>query len=268
MNDDPTERVAEQHNLLPKLATKFTTPCARLPTLARWRLFAGISLAFIILLTLAGILGNALLKPHGVPLSLQQTATAELLAKTGRPELGASITRFIGVYGQPSSSSSPSDGLYDFNHILEVFTSHRNNRVNAASFLNSDGNGWNSLQSALPDCEKLIPRDALYQRIVELYNPANGLHVGTERVYLSPSLASLFQASDFTDEHRQVTTAGIFAIVFHYVVPNSPGMTAIPNRSAFNGLKMSFKDARSSHDSPPRIADCNPQIGLEPVQQS
>lgn len=145
---------------------------------------------------------------------------------------------------------------------------HATNRVNAASFLNTDGSGWVSLKSALPDCEKLIPSDAIYQRIVELYNPANGLHIGTERVYFSPSLASLFPASDFTDEYRQVTTSGTFAIVFHYVVPNSPGMTSIPHRLVSDGLRLSLKHSLSTSDIPLRIADCNPQIGLELVQKS
>jgi hypothetical protein len=219
---------------------------------------------------------NALFRPSGLPLSVQQTATAELLAPTGRPQLGGLIARFIKAYGQPSSNSSPSDGLYDFNDILEVFTSHENNRVNSASFLNTDGHGWISLKSAIPDCEKLIPSDAIYQRVVELYNPASGIRTGTERVYFSPSLASLFQASDFTDEHGQVTTSGTFAIVFHYAVANSPGITSIPKGVVVSDLRLSLKHSlrqstlsqRYVTDNASHIADCNPQIGLERAAKS
>jgi hypothetical protein len=270
MNNDlhSPNKAPEQLASLSQSSTLWT----RLRRLPRWTL----GLALVVFLTISGIMGNALLKPNGIPLSIQQTATAELLAKTGRPELGALVTRFIKVYGQPSNNSSPNDGLYDFNHTLEVFTSHTNNRVNSASFLNTDGSGWASLKSALPDCEKLIPSDAMYQRVVELYNPANGLHTGTERVYFSPSLASLFPVNDFTDEHRQVTTSGTFAIVFHYVVPNSPGMTSIPNSVISNGLRLSLKHSlrqasfsqRVNSDIPSSIVDCNPQIGLELVQKS
>jgi len=275
-NDLHSPNQAPEQIASPLQPTEQMTLRARLRRLPRWKRFAGIGLALVVFLAISGIMGNALLKPSGVPLSVQQTATAELLAKTGRPQLGALIPRFIEVYGQPSSNSSPNDGLYDFNHILEVFTSRTNNRVNAASFLNTDGSGWASLKSALPDCEKFIPSDAMYQRVVELYNPANGLHTGTERVYFSPSLASLFQASDFTDEHRQVTTAGTFAIVFHYVVLNSPGVTLIPDSTMSSDLSLnlqhSFRQASFSQsvssDIPSRIVDCNPQIGLELAQKS
>jgi hypothetical protein len=274
MDNDSPNRVSKQLSCALQLSTKHMTLRARLSKLPRWKRFAGCGLALVVCLAVTGMIGNALLRPSGVPLSVQQTATAELLAKTGRPELGASVTRFIDVYGQPSSSSSPSDGLYDFNNILEVFTSHANDRVNAASFLNSDGTGWASLKRALPDCEKLIPSDAIYQRVVELYNPANGLHVGTERVYFSPSLASLFPSNDFTDEYKQVSTSGTFAIVFHYAVLNSPGMASIAQSTATeelslrkNSLKQTNISQRVSSDIPTRIADCNPQIGLELVQK-
>lgn len=276
-NDLHSPNKAPKHIASPlQLPTEHMTLRARLRRLSRWKRLAGIGLALVVFLAISGIMGNALLKPSGIPLSIQQTATAELLAKTGRPELGALVTRFIEIYGQPSSSSSPNDGLYDFNNTLEVFTSHTNNRVNAASFLNIDGSGWTSLKRALPDCEKFIPSDAMYQRVVELYNPANGLHTGTEHVYFSPSLASLFQASDFIDEHRQVTTSGTFAIVFHYVVPNSPGMTSISDGTISSDLSLSLKHSlrqanfsqRVNSDISSRIADCNPQIGLELAQKS
>jgi len=244
MNNDshPPTIAPEQFDPSIQPSVEPITIRARVKRVPRWITFAGIGCgclaALVVFLTMSGIVGKVLPRPSGIPLSVQQTATAELLTTNGRPELGGLIARFIKVYGQPSSNSSPSDGLYDFNTTLEVFTSQENKRVNAASFLNTDGSGWVSVKSAIHDCENFIPGDALYQHTVELYNPSTGVHTGTERIYLSPSLGSLFQASDFTDEHGQVTTLGTFGIVFHYDIPNNP-----------------------SH-----IIDCNPQIGLEKAQ--
>jgi hypothetical protein len=270
MNYDISPRNREPESSDQALQSSITLK-ARLQKSPRWMRFTGLSLALLLLLlAIWAIAGNTVFKPRLVPLSVQQTATAELLATTGRPELGTFIDRFTKVYGQPSNFSSPSDGLYDFNNVLEVFTSPENKRVDSASFLNTDLQGWASLKDAIPACEQFLPGDAIYQRTVELYNPADGVHTGTERVYYSPSLGSLFKASDFTDENGRVTTPGTFAIAFHYAIPGNSGIVSTASRD-LQGTELSASRATLSQkyvaSDISHIADCNPQIGLEHAER-
>jgi hypothetical protein len=276
MNNDsyPPDMKSEPLNSPLQPSTEHRKLGIHLKRLPQWMQWGGIGcgslIVLLIFLMMSGILGNLLSGRSDTPPPVQRTAIAELLATTGQPKLGGLIANFIKAYGQPSSDSSPSDGFYDFNNMLEVFTSQENHHVDSASFMNTNGNGWTSLASAIPVCEKLIPSDAVYQRAVELYNPMSGVRTGTERVYFSPSLASLFKASDFTDEQGQITTPGTFAIAFHYVVANSPGITSIAKGAVYYGLKMNLKhslEQSTPTDSTSRIADCNPQIGLEQVQK-
>jgi hypothetical protein len=276
MNNDsyPPDMKSEPLNSPLQPSTEHRMLGTHLKSLPPWMRWGGIGcgslIVLLIFLMMSSTLGNLLSGWSNTPPPVQRTATAELLAPTGQPKLGGLIANFIREYGQPSSVSSPSDGFYDFNNILEVFTSQENHRVDSASFMNTNSNGWTSLASAIPACEKLIPSDAVYQRVVELYNPMSGVRTGTERVYFSPSLASLFKASNFTDEKGQITIPGIFAIAFHYVVANSPGIASIAKGAVYYGLKMNLKhsiEQSTLTDSTSPIADCNPQIGLERVQE-
>ena len=159
--------------------------------------------------------------PTSIP-KLVPTATplSELTEANGPAKLGVSANNFIRIYGQPDSATS-SPGVYEFSSLQVLYATDESNRVNGITS-NNGGNDWNSVQSAVPDCEKFVPSDSVYQRVVELYNPANGLHTETERVYFSSQLAPLFKASDYTDEHGKLATPGTFAIVFEYDLPNNP----------------------------------------------
>ena len=144
-----------------------------------------------------------------------------MTAANGPAKLGVLIDNFIRIYGQPQGNvSSPKDGVYYFtngnNYLGANTSSGENNRVDDITLIHADNSDLGSLQSTIPECEKFIPSDATYQRVVELYNPANGKHTTTERVYFSSQLASLFKASDYTDEHGNQATPGTFAIAFEY----------------------------------------------------
>lgn len=148
------------------------------------------------------------------------TPLSELTEANGPAKLGVSANNFIRIYGQPNSDTS-SPGVYEFGSLQVLYATDEGNRVNSITSTNGNAD-WNTLQSAIPDCEKFIPSDAVYQRVVELYNPANGLHTETERIYFSSQLAPLFKASDYTDEHGNLATPGTFAIVFEYDLTNNP----------------------------------------------
>jgi hypothetical protein len=160
------------------------------------------------------------------------TPQSELTMPNGPAKLGVVIDNFTRIYGQPDAATS-SPGVYNFNSLQVLTSTDEDNRANDIT-VDHSSNDWSSVQSALPDCEKFMPSDAMYQRTVELYNPSNGIHTETERVYVSSELAPLFQASDYTDEYGKIATPGTFGIVFEYDVTNSP--SSIDSCSIQNSL--------------------------------
>jgi hypothetical protein len=123
------------------------------------------------------------------------------------------------MYGQPNDRSVPSAGYYHFRRyassnldFLIVQTDAADGGVYAQRvkgvMAQAPGAGWNQ-QEASAACTAFLPRDALYERSVQLAN-------GYDKVYFSASLAGLFRASAFTDPNGSQVKAGLFDVRYIY----------------------------------------------------
>lgn len=153
-------------------------------------------------------------------------AFTALPAPTQGPTIiGQLVSNFIGAYGSPINDLWRS-GSFDFKNNITVLALS-DGHVFGILDMNADGNGWSTLDAAVTACRVFIPDDSKYLRTVALRN-------GTERVYISKSLASDIDASAFTDENGNQTTPGVLGITYHYDLTDTT-----------------------------HVDDCGPQVGLE-----
>ena len=124
--------------------------------------------------------------------------------------LGQPLNNFKAKYGQLDSSSQPNNGMYDFEHMaLTVMTLNKpGDRASAILYSNIGQIGWPDMEKATTDCRLFLPGDAKYTRTT------TGTNGDIQRVYISSSIATMFDASDFTDEKGNTTTPGTIAIIY------------------------------------------------------
>jgi len=129
-------------------------------------------------------------------------------ATHGRPQLGALLSDFVGAYGQQPVQGN---GSYDFlQHSLSLFVLSGSPTLRVYGITLSIG--WASLAEARTACKAFLPEDSQYQQQVEISDGQR--QTGTQRIYLSPSLASLFPANDFIDNQGKKETPGTFSLLF------------------------------------------------------
>jgi len=226
---------------------QYQPPMPPPPKRSRKRLWVGIAVAFCLLVIISGVAQafnrpsltstdtSTNQQPTTVPTQPQQaaqptraaqpthatqptTAPTHPIVNAGPAILGANIAAFIAKYGQPIPGSQPGSGDYRFalygnqRNDLDVVTGDGK----AFSILNNSptDQGWNKSE-AIAACLAFLPPDSVYKREMTLIDPQGNL-TDVQRVYYSPSLASRFQASVFTDENGNQTTPGTFAMVLGY----------------------------------------------------
>jgi hypothetical protein len=190
----------------------------------------------IILVVIGGIIYNTASSSPGTPpvpsqASQQQTLPAAttrpasppaasptpLPASSGPAILGATLSAFVARYGQPNQHSMPASHTYYFSlygtpgqddlTVMLIDGQH----VDAVTVASPTGAGWDE-STAIAACLAFAPSDAVYQRQM-IQTDATGALQDIQRVYLSPSLAQVFPASMFPDEHGNQATPGTIGLV-------------------------------------------------------
>jgi hypothetical protein len=142
------------------------------------------------------------------------TSSAQPAPEPGPTTLGQPISHFLSHYGTPLETPVKEKGLFEWmGGALSVYA-YQEDHYHTSSIVFApldDNKNWGTEEQATSACQGFLPSDAVYKRTIDFTTPKN-----TDRVYVSPSLASLFPASYFTDEHGKVTTPGTMALTFQY----------------------------------------------------
>lgn len=179
---------------------------------------------------------SATATPKTTPVVKTPPTSTQIAASSGAPVLGAALGDFVGRFGQPNQFSIPQSAIYFFSiygknkddiTIMLIDGTH----VDAITQAAPTDQGW-TLSDAKFTCRAFLPSDAQYVRTMTLLD-ASGTPTEQD-VYVSPLLAKLFPASDFTDEKGNQTTPGTIGMTY----------IAVSNTSS-------------------RISECGPQVGLQ-----
>lgn len=220
---------------------QYQPPMPPPPKRSRKRLWVGIAVAFCLLVIISGV-AQAFNSPSSSstdtatsqqpttaptqqaaqPTHAAQPTTAPThqtnSAPAGPAILGADIAAFIAKYGQPIPSSQPAMGDYRFalygNQTNDLDVVAGDGRALSILKDSPTDQGWNESE-AIASCLAFLPPDSTYKREMTLFD-AQGNPTDVQRVYYSPSLASRFPASVFTDENGNQTIPGTFAMVLGY----------------------------------------------------
>ncbi len=143
---------------------------------------------------------------------LSSMVPAMVPAKDRPTQLGQPVTNFVKTYGQPTFAFDASyyPGYYFRQETIYVTKasnwditpiSKDDSLVMDVYDQNTDGKGWANIDEAAQTCEAYMPKDAKLQEAIDQpADPKQGIRPSAVRIYTSSSLASLFQASDFTDQ--------------------------------------------------------------------